>query len=91
MYYVPNYFFLEKATADHTAFLLNSLGMGVKTKVVSESVFLANIKIVKDCTGVQVVAVFFGILLPLPNAPWKKKSPPLLLFPQFSMLLTCCE
>ena len=29
IYYLPNYFFLEKATADHTAFLLNSLGIGV--------------------------------------------------------------
>jgi exosortase/archaeosortase family protein len=73
IYYLPNYFFLEKATADHTAFLLNSLGMRVQTNVISESVFLANIKIVKDCTGVQVIAVFSGILLPLPNAPWKKK------------------
>jgi exosortase/archaeosortase family protein len=73
IYYLPNYLFLEKATADHTAFLLNSLGMGVETKVVSESVFLANIKIVKDCTGVQVIAVFFGMLIPIPNAPLKKK------------------
>jgi exosortase/archaeosortase family protein len=73
IYYLPNYFFLEKATADHTAFLLNSLGVHTQTKVISESVFLANIKIVKDCTGVQVIAVFFGVLLPLPNASWRKK------------------
>ena len=73
IYYLPNYFFLEKATADHTAFLLNSLGMRVQTNVTNENAFLANIKIVKDCTGVQVIAVFFGILLPLPNAPWKRK------------------
>jgi exosortase/archaeosortase family protein len=73
IYYLPNYFFLEKATADHTAFLLNFLGMRVKTNVTNENVFLANIKIVKDCTGLQVIAVFSGILLPLPNAPWKRK------------------
>jgi exosortase/archaeosortase family protein len=73
IYYLPNYFFLEKATADHTALLLNSLGMSVQTKVISENVFLANIKIVKDCTGVQVIAVFFGMLMPIPNAPLKKK------------------
>ncbi len=73
IYYLPNYFFLEKATADHTAFLLNSLGMSVQTKVISENVFLADIKIVKDCTGVQVIAVFFGMLIPIPNAPLKKK------------------
>ena len=73
IYYLPNYLFLEKATADHTAFLLNSLGMSVQTKVISGNVFLADIKIVKDCTGVQVIAVFFGLLIPIPNAPLKKK------------------
>jgi exosortase/archaeosortase family protein len=73
IYYLPNYLFLEKATADHTAFLLNSLGMSVHTKVISEDVFLADIKIVKDCTGVQVIAVFFGLLIPIPNAPLGKK------------------
>jgi exosortase/archaeosortase family protein len=73
IYYLPNYFFLEKATADHTALLLNSLGMSVQTIVLHENVYLADIKIVKDCTGVQVIAVFFGLLLPLPHAPWNKK------------------
>jgi exosortase/archaeosortase family protein len=73
IYYVPNYLFLEKAAADHTAFLLNSLGMSVQTRVVSENVFLDDIKVVKDCTGVQVVAVFFGLLIPLPKVPLKKK------------------
>jgi exosortase/archaeosortase family protein len=72
-YYLPNYFFLEKAIADHTAFLLNVIGIRVQTNVIGENVFLANIKIVKDCTGVQVIAVFCGILLPFPDAPWKKK------------------
>lgn len=73
IYYLPNYFFLEKSTADHTAFLLNFFGVHVQTKVISENVFLANIKIVKDCTGVQVIAVFFGMLIPIPNAPLQKK------------------
>ena len=73
IYYLPNYFFLEKITADQTAFLLKTFGISVQAKVVNESVFLSNIKIVKDCTGVQVIAVFFGILLPLPNAKWIKK------------------
>jgi len=73
IYYLPNYFFLEKVTAQHTVMLLNSLGIPVQMNVIGQEVFLANIRIVKDCTGVQVIAVFFGILLPLPNAPWKKK------------------
>ena len=73
VYYIPNYFFLEKAVAHNSALLLNSLGIDVETKIVSENVFLANVKIVKDCTGVQVVAVFLGLLLPVPLVSWKKK------------------
>ena len=73
IYYLPNYFFLEKATADHTAFLLNSLGMGVQTRVIGEKVYLSQIRIVKDCTGVQAIAVFFGLIIPIPHAPVSKK------------------
>lgn len=73
VYYLPNYFFLEKATADHAAFLLNSLGMQVQERVIGGSVFLTDIRIVKDCTGIQVIAVFLGLLIPLPSAPLKKK------------------
>jgi len=73
VYYLPNYFFLEKATADHAASLLNSLGMQVQERIIGGSVFLADIRIVKECTGVQVIAVFLGMLIPLPNAPLKKK------------------
>lgn len=74
VYYLPNYLFLEKATADHTAILLNFLGMQVQSGVIGGNVFLANIQIVKDCTGVQVIAVFLGLLIPLPNAPLKRKA-----------------
>jgi exosortase/archaeosortase family protein len=73
MYYLPNYFFLEKATADHTVLLLNFIGMHVETRVLSENVYVSQVKIVKDCTGVQVIAVFFGLIIPIPDAPlWKK-------------------
>lgn len=73
IYYLPNYFFLEKAIAQHSAFLLNSLGIQVQTSIVGENVFLENIKIVKDCTGIQVIAVFFGLIVPLPNSCLKNK------------------
>ena len=73
LYYLPNYFLLEKATADSAAFLLNSLGMNVQTRIVDENVFLSDVKIVKDCTGVQVIAVFFGMLIPVPKARLHKK------------------
>lgn len=73
VYYLPNYFLLEKATSDHAAWLLNSLGLQVDANVVGGSAYLADIKVVKDCTGVQVIAVFIGLLLPLPKAPWRMK------------------
>ena len=73
VYYLPNYFLLEKATADHAAWLLNLLGVPVEVNVISGSAFLANIRIVKDCTGVQVMAVFLGLLIPLPYASWRMK------------------
>jgi len=73
VYYIPDYFFLEKATADHTAFLLNIVGVNVQSKIVGNNAFLNEIQIVKDCTGIQVLAVFLGLLFPLPNASLKKK------------------
>jgi len=63
VYYLPNYFFLEKLVADHAAVLLNAAGLQVQTELVGENVLLANIKIVKDCTGVQVIAVFLGMII----------------------------
>jgi len=73
LYYLPDYFLLEKATAESATFLLNSLGMNVQTRIVDEKVFLSDVKIVKDCTGVQVIAVFFGMLIPVPKARLHKK------------------
>jgi len=73
VYYVPDYFFLERTTADHTAFLLNAVGVNVQSKAVGNTALLNEIQIVKDCTGIQVLAVFLGLLIPLPNASLKKK------------------
>ncbi len=73
VYYLPNYLFLEKATADNASFLLNLFGMPVHAAIIGDGAYLEDIRIVKDCTGVQVVAVFLGLLLPLPNTGWKKK------------------
>ncbi|UCE44203.1 MAG: archaeosortase/exosortase family protein [Candidatus Bathyarchaeota archaeon] len=79
IYYLPNYFFLEEATAHHTAFLLNIVGVDVQSKVVGNRAFVDQIRIVKDCTGIQVLAVFLGLILPLPNASLKKKALALLI------------
>ncbi len=73
IYYIPDYLFLERATADHAASLLNSLGAQVESNTIGGSAYLEDIRVVRDCTGIQVMAVFVGLLIPLPNAPWGKK------------------
>jgi len=73
VYYIPDYFFLERMTADHTAFLLNALGVPVQSRAVGHRAFINEIQIVKDCTGIQVLAVFLGLLIPLPKASLRKK------------------
>lgn len=79
VYYLPNYFFLEKATADHTALLLNAFGVNVQSRSTNTAAFIDEIKIVKDCTGIQVFAVFLGLLLPLPKASVGRKAATLIL------------
>ena len=74
VYYLPDYFFLEETTAHHTALLLNIIGVNVQSRVVENKAFVDQIRIVKDCTGIQVLAVFLGLILPLPNASLKKKA-----------------
>ena len=73
VYYIPDYFLLEKTTADHTALLLNAIGINVESKAIDHTAFLNEIQIVKDCTGIQVSAVFLGLLIPLPKASLRKK------------------
>jgi exosortase/archaeosortase family protein len=78
IYYIPDYFFLEKATADHTALFLNAIGISVQSTAFGNAAFISEIQIVKDCTGIQVLAVFLGLIVPLPNASLKKKAVSLL-------------
>jgi exosortase/archaeosortase family protein len=73
VYYIPDYFLLEKITADKAALLLKAIGIQVQSRTVGNSAFLNDIQIVKDCTGIQVIAVFLGLLIPLPKVPLKKK------------------
>lgn len=73
IYYIPDYFFLEKITADHSAFLLNMFGVDVQSKISDHQAFIGNIQIVRDCTGIQVIAVFLGLVLPLPKVSLKRK------------------
>jgi len=73
VYFLPNYLFLEVWTANHAAYLLSLIGIDAQVIITGGAAFLDGIHIVRECTGIQVIAVFMGLLIPLPNAGWKRK------------------
>ena len=73
LYYLPNYFILEKITADHAAVLLNWIGISAASLVKDGRAFVNEFEIERMCTGIQVTAIFAGILIPFPRIAWKRK------------------
>jgi len=74
VYYLPDYFILEKITAGHSAALLNWIGIPAWSWVEGGRAFVNQFEIERMCTGVQVVAVFAGILIPLPRIGYRRKA-----------------
>ncbi|HID17741.1 TPA: exosortase/archaeosortase family protein [Candidatus Bathyarchaeota archaeon] len=74
IYFLPDYGFLKAATAEHSALVLSALGMEAKAFVSGGRAFVNQFEIAKECTGIQVVAVFSGFILPLPRVPFKVKA-----------------
>ncbi len=73
VYYLPNYFFLEKATAEHSAILMQIIGIQSTVWYQGDRVFLNQFEILRMCTGVQVIAVFLGIIIAMPKVALKKR------------------
>jgi len=73
LYYVPNYFFLEKITAEHSALLMELIGIKATVWTQGSLVFLNQFEVERMCTGVQVITIFLGILVALPKAAIKKR------------------
>jgi exosortase/archaeosortase family protein len=73
LYYLPDYFWLEQATAAHSAWLLNLIGIDGTAWTSGSRAFVNEFWIARECTGVQVVAVFTGIILALPTVAWRKR------------------
>jgi exosortase/archaeosortase family protein len=73
-YYLPNYFILEKITADHSAMLLNWIGIPAASRAISGRAFVNEFEIERMCTGIQVTAIFAGILIPFPKIAWRRKA-----------------
>lgn len=74
IYFLPDYGFLKAATARHSALVLSALGIEAKAFVSGGRAFVNQIEIVKECTGIQVIAVFSGFILPLPRVSLKVKA-----------------
>jgi exosortase/archaeosortase family protein len=73
MYYYPEYSILESMTAEHAAGVLNAMGILANSIIVKNGAYVNNVQIVRECTGIQVIAVFVGLLLPLPKISWSVK------------------
>lgn len=73
LYYLPNYFFYEKLTAEHSAILMQLIGIRATVWFQGNRVFLNQFEIQRMCTGVQVIAVFLGIIVAMPRATVRKR------------------
>jgi exosortase/archaeosortase family protein len=73
LYYVPNYFFYEKLTAEHSAILMELLGMKATVWFEDGRVFLNQFEIQRMCTGVQVISVFLGMIIAIPRVSIRKR------------------
>jgi exosortase/archaeosortase family protein len=73
LYYLPNYFLFEKLIAEHSAILMEFIGIKATVWYQGNQVFLNQFEIQRMCTGVQVIAVFLGIIIAMPKVAIKKR------------------
>ena len=73
VYYVPDYFIYEKFTAEHSAIIMGWIGIKGTVWVQNNAVFLNEFEIERMCTGVQVIAVFLGLIVAMPKIALKKR------------------
>ena len=73
VYYIPNYWFLENWTAQQSAMVMNIVGMKATVWYQGNDVFVNQFDVQRMCTGVQVIAVFLGIIIALPGTSLLKK------------------
>ncbi len=73
VYYIPNYFLLEKVIAEHSAVVMGWIGIKASVWYMGDRVFLNQFEIQRMCTGVQVIAVFLGIVVAMPKVALKKR------------------
>jgi len=73
VYYVPDYYFLEVAVAEPSSAVLSIVGVQAPVHFARGVVLVGNYSVARECTGIQVMAVFLGLILPLPGVSWRRK------------------
>ncbi len=80
VYFLPQPFILAIPTAAVSALSLTWIGVPSILAIdwVQGAVYVAvmgwqQFQIVRECTGIQVIAVFMGLILPLPRGTWHRK------------------
>jgi len=73
LYYIPDYFTLEKYTALSSASLMQLMGLKATVWYQGNRVFLNEFEVERMCTGVQVITVFLGIIVAMPKIALKKR------------------
>jgi exosortase/archaeosortase family protein len=73
-YYISDYFYLKVLTAFHSSLLLEHLFLIPNhPQVVGNKVFINDFEIIRECTGIQAIVVFVGLVLFVPRGSWGKK------------------
>ena len=80
VYFAPQPFILAIPTAWLSAIFLAWLGVPsvmvidwLNSLVLVVVIGFQEFQIVRECTGIQVIAVFAGLILPLPRGTWRRK------------------
>ena len=73
LYYLPNYYLYEKIVAENSAALMQFIGIKPTVWTHGNQVFLNQFEIQRMCTGVQVIAVFLGLIVAVPKVPLKSR------------------
>ena len=73
LYYLPNYYMYKEVVAHNSQTLMQAIGINGVTWSQGGKVFLNEFEIQRMCTGVQVIAVFLGIVVAVPKVDLKRR------------------
>lgn len=73
LYYLPNYYMYKEVVAQNSQTLMQAIGINGVTWSQGGKVFLNEFEIQRMCTGVQVIAVFLGIVVAVPKVDLKRR------------------